>query len=249
MKFECTLLSVSDMEKSLKFYKEIFNQDVAVDLGWNKTLTCGLVLQENFEKIAYFSRDKIISRSHNMEIYFDTEDFDSFLALLEKHPEVELLHEAKTFPWLQRGIRIFDPDGHIIEIGESMISVGSRLFAEGKSVDEVTELTQHPKEIVEEWFMQYKKNLLSLCGTDCSSCYCFGKMCSGCNAHKGKVFHSPDGCAIYECCKTKEHLKDCGKCPKVPCDVWKKTRDPKFSDEEFEKNIAERLANLGGGQK
>lgn len=222
MKLGCTLLAVSDMEKSLKFYKEIFDQDVTVDLGWNKTLTCGLVLQENFEKIADFSRDKIISRSYNMEVYFETDDFDSFLVLLEKHPEVDFLHEAKIFPWMQRGIRIFDPDGHIIEVGESMFTVASKLIAEGKTQDEVAELTQHPKEIVEQWFLQYKNNLLSVCGTDCSSCCCFGKMCSGCNSNRGKVFHSSDGCAIYVCCKTKEHLCSCGKCPKVPCDVWKK---------------------------
>ena len=33
---------------------------------------------------------------------------------------------------------------------------------------------------------------LSVCGTDCSTCYCYGEMCTGCNECGGKVFHVPD---------------------------------------------------------
>ena len=39
------------------------------------------------------------------------------------------------------------------------------------------------------------------------------------------------------CCVTKNGLKNCSECREVPCEIWKKTRDPKFSDEEFAKNI------------
>lgn len=46
MKFCSTLIAVKDMEKSLQFYKDLFGQEVILDLGKNKTLTCGLVLQE-----------------------------------------------------------------------------------------------------------------------------------------------------------------------------------------------------------
>ena len=31
---------------------------------------------------------------------------------------------------------------------------------------------------------------------------------------------------------------------KIPCDIWKKTRDPKFTDEEFEKSINDRVEML-----
>ena len=46
-----------------------------------------------------------------------------------------------------------------------------------------------------------KNENLSVCGTDCSACYCYGNMCIGCNECEGKVFHAPDGqaCAIYDC--------------------------------------------------
>lgn len=58
---------------------------------------------------------------------------------------------------------------------------------------------------------------ISVCGTDCSVCYCFGKMCNGCNSCEGKVFHAPEGkvCPIYDCvktvnvCKTVENVVMC----------------------------------------
>ena len=86
---------------------------------------------------------------------------------------------------------------------------------------------------------------ISVCGSDCLKCYCYeSEMCTGCNTVKGKVFHcGGDECAIYHCCG--EHgFVNCADCKNVPCEIWRNTRDPRFSDEEFEKNIAERIALL-----
>ena len=87
---------------------------------------------------------------------------------------------------------------------------------------------------------------ISVCGSDCSKCYCFeSKMCAGCNECGGKVFHCCGGeCAIYHCCVTEHVFLHCMECEKIPCDIWKTTRDPKFNDEEFAANIAERIRTL-----
>lgn len=88
---------------------------------------------------------------------------------------------------------------------------------------------------------------ISICGSDCAKCYCFeAKMCVGCSACKGKVFHCPEGaeCAIYHCCVTEHGYSNCLECGEIPCDTWRNTRDPKFSDEEFEQNIKERIETL-----
>jgi len=89
-------------------------------------------------------------------------------------------------------------------------------------------------------------NMISVCGTDCSVCYCYGSLCRGCNELLGKVFHMPEGkaCDIYECTVNVKKYGSCGKCEELPCDIWRKTRDPKFTDEEFEENIRGRVANL-----
>lgn len=92
---------------------------------------------------------------------------------------------------------------------------------------------------------------LSCCGTECTECEYYGTMCQGCNASLGKVFHAPEGqaCPIYECTINHKKLGGCGACSSVPCDIWKKTKDTSFSDEEFEQNILERVNRLRKGEK
>lgn len=157
MRYSNTLIAVQDMERSLAFYRELFGQEVALDLGWCKTLTCGLTLQLHFDRIAGFPAESMTFRSNTMELYFETEDFDAFLRLLDAHPEVERLHDAQTFPWLQRGIHIFDPDGHMLEVSESMEIVARREFEKGFTPEETAQRIQHPLELVQHWYELYRK--------------------------------------------------------------------------------------------
>lgn len=254
VKYCSTLIAVQDINRSLRFYRDLFEQEVVIDLGKNKTLTCGLVLQEDLDQIAGFAKDTIKFGSNTMELYFETEDFDEFMRLLDTYPQVERLHEPKTYPWFQRGIHIFDPDRHLIEVSESMYSVACRQFESGKSVEEASKLIQHPFDLVQSWYEEYQKSGradISVCGTDCGMCYCFGKMCDGCNACEGKVFHAPEGkaCPIYDCVRNEKTLHDCGKCGEIPCKIWLDTRDPKYSDEEFNENVAGRVKRLKEGIK
>lgn len=158
MRFCNTLIAVEDMNQSLQFYKALFDQEVTVDLGWCKTLSCGLTLQEHFDQIVGFSTETMKYYSNTMELYFETEDFDSFLALLDTYPKVKRLHEPKTYPWLQRGIHIYDPNGHMIEVSESMYSIGCKLFEQGKTIEETVELTQHPIDVVNMWYSKYQES-------------------------------------------------------------------------------------------
>lgn len=77
------------------------------------------------------------------------------MLLKKNHPEVEMLHEVRTYPWLQRGVHIYDPDGHLLEVAESMESVACREFAKGCSVEETAKSTQHPIELVRQWYEHY----------------------------------------------------------------------------------------------
>lgn len=251
MKYCNSLIAVQDMERSLRFYRELLGLDVTLDLGMCKALRGGLTLQMHFDELADFPAESMHYRSHTMELYFETEDFDGFLHLLDSHPEVERLHDAQTFPWLQRGIRIYDPDGHLLEISESMETVARREFAQGRSVEETAKRIQHPAVLVAEWYRRYQgeaPRACSVCGTDCERCDCYGSLCQGCNASAGKVFHAPEGCPIYRCVREKKELPDCGRCGELPCAIWESTRDPRFTDEAFRENIAGRMARLKGGE-
>lgn len=87
---------------------------------------------------------------------------------------------------------------------------------------------------------------LSCCGMECWKCEYYGTICKGCNESLGKIFHAPEGkaCPIYECAVNQKKLNGCGACTDVPCDIWRNTKDPGLSDEEFECSIKERVNRL-----
>jgi hypothetical protein len=61
-----------------------------------------------------------------------------------------LLHPLREQPWGQRVFRCFDPDGHIVEVGEPMPVVIGRYLSQGMSVEEATERTSMPLDIVRQ---------------------------------------------------------------------------------------------------
>ena len=53
-------------------------------------------------------------------------------------------------------MRIYDPDHHIIEIGESMAVIARRYLANGYSVEETAKIIQHPVEFVKSCDTRFK---------------------------------------------------------------------------------------------
>jgi len=149
MQYKGVLIAVKDMERSKRFYAELFDQEVTMDLGKNVTLSGGFFLQEGFPQLMGLDEHSVVWQPHNMELYFETEDFDGFLRRLEEHPEARLVHGPKKYPWQQRVVRLYDPDGHIIEVGEAMDAIARRYLREGFSVQETAAIIQHPVSFVE----------------------------------------------------------------------------------------------------
>lgn len=148
LEFKLPLIAVKNIEISKKFYSELFGQEVVLDFGENVTLNCGLSLQEDFARIGCLPEEPCFDKCYNMELYFDVDDFEGFVKKLDTFPNVERVHPPVKYAWQQRSIKIFDPDGHLIEIGESMPVIVRRLLAEGKTAEETAALTQHPLEFV-----------------------------------------------------------------------------------------------------
>lgn len=92
---------------------------------------------------------------------------------------------------------------------------------------------------------------LTVCGSDCTKCGCYGNMCTGCNESNGKVFHAPKNaaCPIYRCAVNQNKYANCAGCDKLPCDVWRATKDPSMTEEAFEASISQRVENLSPGKK
>ena len=117
MKLKNVLIVVKDIEKSRKFYHDLFGIDLVLDNDGNMILTEGLVLQD--EKIwkSFLDRD-IVPKSNSCELYFEEQDIESFVEKLEKqYPDIEYVNRLMTHSWGQRVIRFYDLDGNLIEVG------------------------------------------------------------------------------------------------------------------------------------
>ncbi len=147
MKIKNTMLMVTDIDKSVEFYKKVLGLRVIMDFGANKTLTGGLALQTLDTWREFIGTDDISFGNNSSEIYFEEDNFDKFAERLQKF-DVDYVHPVKEHSWGQRVIRIYDPDMHIIEIGENIKSVCQRFLDSGMIAKQVAERMDVPIKFV-----------------------------------------------------------------------------------------------------
>lgn len=126
MKLKNILIVVKDMERSKRFYHDIFGLEVILDQGGNMILTEGLVLQEESIWKPVLEKE-IIYKNHACELYFEERDIEGLIEKLESvYPEVEYVERLKTYDWGKKIVRFYDPDGTLIEVGtpEEAVSKG-----------------------------------------------------------------------------------------------------------------------------
>ena len=127
------LFAVRDMARSLAFYREVLGLEVVNDFGANKVLTGGLSLQtlETWAEFLDKQTGDIRFGGNDAEMYYVADDYDAFLTILKDHPEADLVRPPVEHRWGQRAVRLHDPDGHIIEVGESLSKVAKRFRDSG----------------------------------------------------------------------------------------------------------------------
>ena len=125
MRLKNILIVVKDIEVSKAFYQELFGLHVVKDFGRNVILTEGLVLQER-DLWETFTKTQVTTGGNDAELYFEDYDIEAVAKKLEESSfEIRYVNRLKTEEWGQKVIRIYDPDDHVIEIGE--MEKGSRL--------------------------------------------------------------------------------------------------------------------------
>lgn len=114
------LITVSDIDRSIQFYHDLFGLMVVNNQGGNVIMTEGLVLQD--EKIwNHFLNRDIQHKNHATELYFEERDIEGFIEKLKVSPyEIEYVNELMTHEWGQKVIRFYDLDGNLIEVGTPM---------------------------------------------------------------------------------------------------------------------------------
>ena len=138
MRFEAPLLVVKDLEQSKKFYNDVLGLEVIMNFGANVTLTGGFALQtlDTWTKFINKPQNEIIFGANASELYFEEEDFDGFIQKLHSIRNIDYVHPVVEYSWGQRVVRFYDPDRHIIEVGEHIIMVVKRFIKSGLSVEE-----------------------------------------------------------------------------------------------------------------
>lgn len=119
MKLKNIVIVVKDVERSKQFYKELFGLDVILDQEGNAILTEGLVLQESkvWEETL---GQKVVWKNHASELYFEETDLELFLEKLQKYErEIQILSLPEAAEGARRAVRLYDPDGNMIEVGEA----------------------------------------------------------------------------------------------------------------------------------
>jgi len=150
--FQSTVLFVQDIAASARFYRELLGQKVEMDHGPSMILDGFALWQIDhaFQIIYNRSPDSTVQfGGQNCELHFETEDVEAAaVRLLESG--VEFVHPLREMPWGKRILRVRDPDGHTVAVGESMAAIIARLLGQGLSARTVAERTAIPLEIVEQ---------------------------------------------------------------------------------------------------
>lgn len=120
MRLKNVLIVVSDMEKSIAFYKDLLGLNVILDQDGNVIMSEGLVLQDKAIWERYLEKE-IVFRNHAAELYFEEVDLEAFAKKLENyHEPIVYVNRLMEHSWGQKVIRFYDPDGNVIEVGTPM---------------------------------------------------------------------------------------------------------------------------------
>ena len=151
IRFQSTVLITRRFEAMKRFYTELLGQRISLDFGTCVTLECALTIWELRE-------DHVLAQppqpprggNASLEICFETEVFDAEAARMLA-AGVPMVHGTHEEAWGQRTLRFLDPDGNIVELGESIPCFCRRLHACGLSAEAVARRTGVAPETVRNY--------------------------------------------------------------------------------------------------
>ncbi|WP_461636655.1 VOC family protein [Labilibaculum euxinus] len=156
MKFHSSVLFVKDIEISKDFYIRVLNQEIEHDFGKNVIFKSGLTIWEPAPNHIIEKELNTKGDLNRFELYFETELLEEFCERLKMKKTV-FLHEIHEESWGQRSIRFFDPDNHLIEVGEPMEVFVMNMKNEGLSIKQIARKSGIPLETVETIILRLKK--------------------------------------------------------------------------------------------
>jgi predicted enzyme related to lactoylglutathione lyase len=151
LKYVCALIAVEDVAVSRRFYEECLGQKVTADFGENVGFEGSFAIHRkgHFQGLlGGGERFRATTRSHWGELYLETDEIEAVEQRLIE-AGVEFIHPIREQPWGQRCMRLYDPDGHVLEIGEPMETMVLRYYRQGASVESICQKSGMPRAYVE----------------------------------------------------------------------------------------------------
>ena len=147
MKYTSTLIAVKDMDISKQFYHNVLGLNVVANFGANVTLDGGIVLQTLDTWKSFIRMYNVTLPNNAGELYFEEDDMDAFCNHLKSF-DICYVHELYEHRWGQRVIRFYDPDKHIIEVGEKLDTGVLRFIEQGLSPEQTAVRMDIPLDFV-----------------------------------------------------------------------------------------------------
>ena len=150
LKFDGPLIVVNDMTRSRYFYEQLLGQKVKFDFGPNVPFEgFSIHLKSHFQALlGEEAQFPVTQKAHWGELYFESDDLEPIYRRLNE-AKIEFIHSIREQPWGQRVMRFYDPDGHVIEVGETMQAVVWRFYEQGLPIDMISEKSGMPREFIE----------------------------------------------------------------------------------------------------
>jgi catechol 2,3-dioxygenase-like lactoylglutathione lyase family enzyme len=134
------------------FYQEVLQQEIDVDFGNCIGFKNGISLWKltnDYPIAKKLGKTFDPAGNNNLEICFETNNYETVLAKLKKH-DLMYLHETTEERWGQKTMRFYDPENNLIEIGETIPCFVKRFKNQGMTESEVSERTSVPLEMVKK---------------------------------------------------------------------------------------------------
>jgi catechol 2,3-dioxygenase-like lactoylglutathione lyase family enzyme len=149
MRFKGPASYIADLDRSRAFYEGLLGLNVLrvmsrgetpIAVAYSEGLSIWLASDAYASLFGDASRVPEHLGGGNGENTFETDAYEESYARL-RTAGAEFLYEPRTLPWGQRGFRVYDPDGHILDISETMTACVRRQATEGKSLEQISATT------------------------------------------------------------------------------------------------------------
>ncbi|MEF2146049.1 MAG: VOC family protein [Desulfovibrionaceae bacterium] len=152
IKFDGPAVLVNDMAVSRAFYEGVLELEVLMDNGPHVAYQQGFSLWQADHAMPLMVNKQAPGgpMGHdNFELYFESTDLEKAEQTVRK-AGAAFIHPIIEQPWGQRCLRLRDPDGHVLEIGEPLPQLVQRLLGQGLTMEQVAERTSMPLPLVRQ---------------------------------------------------------------------------------------------------